>query len=808
MPKCVIASWGYLTMLITFATTMSSSYKLQAASYKLQTTNYKLQATGMRATSRGIEIDSVEAQILSDTAAHSAACARAMKPRHLSDTAAHSAACARAMKPRHLSDTAAHSAACARAMKPRHLSDTAAHSAACARAMKPRHLSDTAAHSAACARAMKPRHCLIQLHTVLLVQGSMKPRHLSDTAAHSAACARAMKPRHLSDTAAHSAACARAMKPRHLSDTAAHSAACARAMKPRHLSDTAAHSAACARAMKPRHLRCGAVPHELMPWRARALILALMALAAIVVAEEASSTDVPHISRCNLCYNCYLEDEQLPPGFVKLSPEHNVHEFSNAGSSHQAGRVLHQSAEAISSTGVQPGDELTNVQLGTEFSNTDSSRQAGRVLHQVAEVAAYNTGEVNKEMRAPHTGNGGQAGRVLHQVAEVGASSTDEVNEEKHAPHTGDLPHIGELNEDMFRMHTNNAVPKHTLPNCSVCYGCYTRLSSMASEAKFYDRTFQNEKGATSSFLFQATTNVTASGNAVVKLFCVPMAKRVGGKVPICSPYLVLKNMRLLLAIQKLSEECGYEEMVPRVWVGKVNAVIPELGYHVRWYGLWSEYADGVSLENFLHKGPPRPFPPNVILDVLMHKLNKTQVLKAASFDLLTSQCDRHAQNIFVLKLITPQVARERPLSADPQLLLDYRCYLPDGSEHLATNQDGKMQMCLRTIANMSVPQVKEHYGFDDDLSAINLQARATDMITKGFEWASKFGAPHNAVPKRYRIQPKCCRIEWSSRRIYACSHDWRPKFELPIGDMTTGRDWAKDRPDTGTYVGGTHEDN
>jgi hypothetical protein len=32
------------------------------------------------------------------------------------------------------------------------------------------------------------------------------------------------------------------------------------------------------------------------------------------------------------------------------------------------------------------------------------------------------------------------------------------------------------------------------------------------------------------------------------------------------------------------------------------------------------------------------------VLDLMHHKLNKTQVVLAAIFDLLTSQCDRHAQ--------------------------------------------------------------------------------------------------------------------------------------------------------------------
>ena len=78
--------------------------------------------------------------------------------------------------------------------------------------------------------------------------------------------------------------------------------------------------------------------------------------------------------------------------------------------------------------------------------------------------------------------------------------------------------------------------------------------------------------------------------------------------------------------------------MVPKLWVEKINAVIPGLGFNVRWHGLWMEVATGVSMENFLHKGEPSRFPPAVILDLLHNKLNKTQVIRGAIFDLLTSQ--------------------------------------------------------------------------------------------------------------------------------------------------------------------------
>jgi hypothetical protein len=71
-----------------------------------------------------------------------------------------------------------------------------------------------------------------------------------------------------------------------------------------------------------------------------------------------------------------------------------------------------------------------------------------------------------------------------------------------------------------------------------------------------------------------------------------------------------------------------------------------------------------------------------------------------------------------------------------------------------------QVTQCLRQIAGMSVGEVKERYGFYEEHTANMLRVRATDMATKGFEWATLNGVPVNADPKRYRVQPKCCRLK------------------------------------------------
>lgn len=60
------------------------------------------------------------------------------------------------------------------------------------------------------------------------------------------------------------------------------------------------------------------------------------------------------------------------------------------------------------------------------------------------------------------------------------------------------------------------------------------------------------------SWIFKANTNTTASGEAVVKLYCLPLRKREGGKVPSCKGARIVEIMRLLMALDKLNVDCAF----------------------------------------------------------------------------------------------------------------------------------------------------------------------------------------------------------------------------------------------------------
>ena len=55
--------------------------------------------------------------------------------------------------------------------------------------------------------------------------------------------------------------------------------------------------------------------------------------------------------------------------------------------------------------------------------------------------------------------------------------------------------------------------------------------------------------------MLRATTDRTASGSAMVKVYCMPLSKMPGGRVRMCDPKVILKKMKLLLGIERLSEE-------------------------------------------------------------------------------------------------------------------------------------------------------------------------------------------------------------------------------------------------------------
>eukprot|EP00798_Chlamydomonas_sp_ICE-L_P020356 gene20356-27121_t len=413
-------------------------------------------------------------------------------------------------------------------------------------------------------------------------------------------------------------------------------------------------------------------------------------------------------------------------------------------------------------------------------------------------------------------------------VASVGAASQtrqkDEsaINGQSELKQTdlASLPHVDDCSL-CFKCHVDENQPKKVIsmadlvpenfqpakvhekqkkPSCDECRGCTHQLDLLVRSGKkhIFGRNFVAEGGASSNWLFVSQSNRTRSGRAIGKY------------------------AKLYLAIELLSEECGFMDLVPKVWIG-----------------LWMEEALGISLENVVRLGEPMMHP-NQLLDIFHDTMNKTQ---AAIFDLMTSQCDRHAQNIFIdedsgVMLINIECAfyedqwcaldsillpttlkhtinvmenawvikfknwgnKTPQCWANAALLFDYRCYVKDAK--LGTDYPPEIKQCLVKIAAMEVDEVHSHYGFPSMHTADALLSRSKAMIEHGFEYALTMGYPRNPNPWRYKFPPPCCKIKHTD--TYRCAHEWNPDTHLPLGNPVGGMPWTKDYPDPGSYEGGS----
>lgn len=61
------------------------------------------------------------------------------------------------------------------------------------------------------------------------------------------------------------------------------------------------------------------------------------------------------------------------------------------------------------------------------------------------------------------------------------------------------------------------------------------------------------------------------------------------------------------MAQDKLAHDCGFEEIVPRMWLGPVNAFSPNGSSFIEWDALWMEEAPGVSLDSLAYDQAPIP---------------------------------------------------------------------------------------------------------------------------------------------------------------------------------------------------------
>jgi hypothetical protein len=60
------------------------------------------------------------------------------------------------------------------------------------------------------------------------------------------------------------------------------------------------------------------------------------------------------------------------------------------------------------------------------------------------------------------------------------------------------------------------------------------------------------------------------------------------------------RTLSSVLSQGKLASECGFDSIIPRIWVGPVNSMGSRGRQFIGWDGLWMEEARGISLDSLI----------------------------------------------------------------------------------------------------------------------------------------------------------------------------------------------------------------
>ena len=108
--------------------------------------------------------------------------------------------------------------------------------------------------------------------------------------------------------------------------------------------------------------------------------------------------------------------------------------------------------------------------------------------------------------------------------------------------------------------------------------------------------------------------------------------------------------------MSKLAERCGLADVSVRQWRERVRTAHPLSGEKFEGDVLFMDRAPGVSLEKLTRSLPDKPMVSGATVDPPAHlrlvrdalaAADSRKIVRAALFDFLFGQCDRHAQNVF-----------------------------------------------------------------------------------------------------------------------------------------------------------------
>lgn len=411
----------------------------------------------------------------------------------------------------------------------------------------------------------------------------------------------------------------------------------------------------------------------------------------------------------------------------------------------------------------------------------------------------------------------------------------------------------------------NASVTNDGGPRCGTCTGCSTVLRPLRAATRFGPFRYTNEPGATAASVFEAESPRAAGGAGVAKTPC--FAKRYADgrsyKQGTCvvnrndesSEKFVSEVARDLarnLAVSRLAERCGVEDVSVRQWRERVKTAHPLSGEKFEGDVLFMDRAPGVSLEKLTRSNPDEihlvsgtttapPASARLVRDALA-AVDGGKILRAALFDFLFGQCDRHAQNAFVTvegeflfidndqslgrgwkrcvanSFLIPgsekfTIARfgnlhvngdEPPNAlANPQVTLDYRCHAESGE--IGFRFPAKFAACVEWLAEEAeVAQVEEEIGFPTRADAEFVVERARSLRKRGFEGAlrrAQYDASRDnggAAKESHRVfgwpEPCCALVETRERDTlvgYKCAKQTTPACDGGYDACQGARDAA-----------------
>jgi hypothetical protein len=321
-------------------------------------------------------------------------------------------------------------------------------------------------------------------------------------------------------------------------------------------------------------------------------------------------------------------------------------------------------------------------------------------------------------------------------------------------------------------------------------------LRPLRRATRFGPFQYTNEPGATAASVFEADSARASGGAGVVKTRC--FVKRYadgrayaqgtcgeGDETKTDFAAADEQDLARSLAVSKLAERCGLADVSVRQWRERVRTAHPLSGEKFEGDVMFMDRAPGVSLERLTRSPPDKPVVSGATVNPPAHRrlvhdalaaADSRKIVRAALFDFLFGQCDRHAQNAFwtvegdfafidndqalgrgwkacvansflipgsekftIARFGNAHVNGDAPpiKDANPQVVLDYRCHAGERGEigHAFPKAFAECAAWLDENAD-DVSKVREAFGFPSDADAEFVAKRARSLRRRGFEGA------------------------------------------------------------------------